>query len=110
MNEKLYLGVGPLPVDKQHLQIIDDTWILIDLYITDPAIVKMDARHLEYSNDSILKIYTSHLLEHLELKEVLPALKEWNRVLQPGGELIVAVPDMQWISEELIRLENSNRM
>ena len=68
MNEKLYLGCAKPPVHPQHLQIIDSTWTLIDLYVDDPSVIKMDARHLEYPDNSILKIYTSHLLEHFGIK------------------------------------------
>jgi predicted SAM-dependent methyltransferase len=106
MNEKLYLGCAKPPVHPQHLQIIDSTWTLIDLYVDDPSVIKMDARHLEYPENSVSKIYTSHLLEHFGLKEVQDALLEWYRALQPGGELIISVPDLLWASEELIRLEN----
>ena len=35
-------------------------------------------------------VYSSHCLEHLERPEV--ALREWWRVLMPGGHLIVVVP------------------
>lgn len=37
------------------------------------------------------------VLEHLERKDVLPALREWHRVLIPGGSLEVRVPDLAGI-------------
>lgn len=102
MNEKLYLGCGPLPIHRQHLQIIDDSWVLIDLHVKSPGIVNMDARHLEYPDNSVSKIYNSHLLEHFGIKDVLPTLKEWYRALKSNGELITNVPDIEWASEQIL--------
>lgn len=38
-------------------------------------------------------IYASHLLEHVSHKFALTTLREWVRVLKPGGILRIAVPD-----------------
>lgn len=40
-------------------------------------------------------VYGSHVLEHFDYKkELLQTLKEWRRVLEPGGKLYVSVPDL----------------
>lgn len=40
-------------------------------------------------------IYASHVVEHLDYKdELMATLREWWRVLAPGGKLYVGVPDM----------------
>jgi len=40
-------------------------------------------------------LYASHVVEHLDYKdELLATLKEWRRVLVPGGVLYVSVPDL----------------
>lgn len=38
-------------------------------------------------------IYASHLLEHFGRRTYMDALREWRRVLCPGGVLRLAVPD-----------------
>ena len=44
--------------------------------------------------DSVDMIYASHCLEHMEMETSKLALREWLRVLKPGGYLDVAVPDI----------------
>jgi predicted SAM-dependent methyltransferase len=63
----------------------------------------MDAPHIDqrcsvdnlhvFANDSVTLIYASHILEHFGRHEVEGVLKEWHRVLAPGGKLRIAVPD-----------------
>ena len=36
---------------------------------------------------------TYHVIEHLPRNEVLPAIKDWQRTLTPGGQLIIECPD-----------------
>ena len=46
-------------------------------------------------DESCAVVYASHVVEHLGYEAALPrALKEFNRVLAPGGQVMVAVPDM----------------
>jgi SAM-dependent methyltransferase len=45
------------------------------------------------SNNSVELIYASHVLEHFGRNEVDYVLREWHRVLKPGGVLRLAVPD-----------------
>ena len=48
-----------------------------------------------YKTGSVSEIYCSHALEHLPHKYTLDTLKEWHRLLKPGGILYVAVPDFE---------------
>ena len=38
-------------------------------------------------------IYASHVLEHFGRRTYMDVLREWRRVLRPGGVLRLAVPD-----------------
>ena len=43
----------------------------------------------QFADGTFAEIYASHVLEHFDYKEALvAALREWNRVLAPGGVLI----------------------
>lgn len=53
-----------------------------------------EAFPLQYADDSVDEIRASHILEHFTFREAADALKEWARVLRPGGRLRIAVPDV----------------
>lgn len=55
-----------------------------------------DIRDLSMFKDGeVSEIYGSHVVEHVSHLETLPLLKEWARVLEPGGILYIAVPDFK---------------
>jgi predicted SAM-dependent methyltransferase len=52
----------------------------------------------QFADDSIDAIYASHVLEHFFYNidnELINTLREWHRVLKPGGKLLVSVPDLK---------------
>ena len=50
-------------------------------------------------NGSIDAIWSSHNLEHLNRHEVPVALSEFLRVLRPGGQMLLTLPDLQRVAE-----------
>jgi predicted SAM-dependent methyltransferase len=50
-------------------------------------------------DDTVELIYASHILEHFGRHEVERVLREWRRVLVPGGILRLAVPDFRAVVE-----------
>jgi predicted SAM-dependent methyltransferase len=50
-----------------------------------------------FKDSSVDLIYCSHALEHFKRYDCEGVLKEWHRVLKPGGILRVAVPDFEAI-------------
>lgn len=84
---KLHLGCG-----KRHLK----GWLNID--IKKDADVFLDLRERwPFEPSSVGEIYAEHLLEHFEYPgEARHFLQEANRVLKPGGEIRLGVPDTEW--------------
>lgn len=58
-----------------------------------------------YADGSVSEIYASHCLEHFPHGKTIPILREWARVLKPGGVLYVAVPDFER-AVELYKISN----
>lgn len=49
----------------------------------------------QFADNTFTEIYASHVVEHLDYNgELQNTLKEWNRVLMPGGKIYVSVPDL----------------
>lgn len=81
---RLNLGCGEETIDRPG-------WVNVDMHPRKPHVLKADVLALPQADDSVDGIATSHLLEHLP--DTGAALREWRRVLKPGGELLVCVPD-----------------
>jgi predicted SAM-dependent methyltransferase len=58
-----------------------------------------DALALPYGDNTVEEVYASHVLEHIPHRDRMKALREWHRVLKPGGRIRVAVPDFAYIVE-----------
>ena len=52
---------------------------------------------LHDADGSVDEVRASHVLEHFPHGQVADVVKEWVRVLRPGGRLKIAVPDFDWI-------------
>lgn len=52
-----------------------------------------EAYPLAYEDDSVEAVRASHVLEHFSHREIEAVLAEWVRVVKPGGEVKIAVPD-----------------
>jgi predicted SAM-dependent methyltransferase len=66
----------------------------------------------QFPDAAFQQIYASHVLEHLGYqKELSAALAEMFRVLRPGGNLMVSVPDLERLCQLFVHpdLDNQNR-
>jgi predicted SAM-dependent methyltransferase len=74
--------------------------------IDHPGFVNVDARpakhvhHVQridnldsFADASVALVYSCHCLEHVSHLQVVDVLKEWFRVLKPGGIVRISVPD-----------------
>lgn len=70
-------------------------FVNIDLFSDDPGVVGMDVRQLDLPDNCADGIIASDILEHFSHREVDAVLREWARVLKPGGELVVRSPSLR---------------
>lgn len=84
---KLHLGCGK---DKRA------GWINVDTQAElAPDLVAEVERLTGCADASVDVIEACHLFEHLTLDQARRALVEWARVLKPGGELFLELPDLE---------------
>lgn len=70
-------------------------YINVDLYPSSTIRVdqSFDIKQIPYADNSVDEIVALHVIEHFDFFEGQVALKEWYRVLKPGGKLLVETPD-----------------
>ena len=93
-------GTAPLPAGYegwQEFRLDIDPAVKPDIIasITDLSALK---------SASVDAIHSSHNLEHLQADQVPLALSEFNRLLKPGGKVLIAVPDVQAVAEAIPRV------
>lgn len=60
-----------------------------------------DFKILPFASNEFDLIFASHVLEHIHRKEQPEVLKEWLRVLKPGGDAVIVVPNIMWSLEKI---------
>ena len=71
-----------------------DGWTTVDI---DGADINWDLkRGIPLPNNSVDKIYSSHLLEHIPYEQLIILLKKCRSVLKVGGEFSVCVPNFRF--------------
>ncbi len=55
-----------------------------------------------FENDSVDEILAIHVIEHFWRWEVVAVLREWVRVLKPGGQMILECPNLLTACQELL--------
>jgi predicted SAM-dependent methyltransferase len=94
-------------------------WKIVDIEERPEVDFVGDAADLsQFADESVDMIYASHVLEHFFYaldNELIRTLKEWHRVLKPGGKLLISVPDLRtlcwlFLNPNLVPLERHHLM
>ena len=60
-------------------------------------------RRIPEADRVVAALYTSHMVEHLDREDARRFLREARRVLEPGGILRVAVPDVRYHVDQYVK-------
>lgn len=97
----LNVGCGPRAITVIGTVFPAEEWRELRLDIdpaAEPDIVASMTDMPAVPDGSVDAVWSSHNLEHLDAHEVPRALREFLRVLRPGGHLLLAVPDLQAVA------------
>jgi SAM-dependent methyltransferase len=67
----------------------------VSVDIRPPADVVADIRALPFADEYADAVYSAHVIEHFDERELVPMVAEWRRVMKTGGKLIINCPDVQ---------------
>lgn len=69
-----------------------------------------DVRQIPYPDNSVDEILALHIIEHFDFFEGNNVLKEWYRVLKPGGKLLLETPDFLETCREFVNCSEERRL
>ena len=72
--------------------------------------VLCDLRRLATESNTADEILAVHVVEHFWRWEVVDVLKEWVRVLKPGGKMILECPNLRSACEEFLKDPDSSSL
>jgi SAM-dependent methyltransferase len=86
-------------------------WVNVDVVPASSEVIAADVRKgLPFADGTFDAVYCSHVLEHLSRPEAASVLQHMHRILRPGGVIRIAVPDLETLTREYLRLlEQLNR-
>lgn len=92
-------------------------WEVLDIVPSEIADHIGNARDLSrFPDATFAELYASHVLEHFDyINEIANVLREWERVLLPGGRLYISVPNLDVLSyifshEDVTTLEDKYKV
>lgn len=97
----LHVGCGPLDHYVLHECFRTPEWHEVRLDIdpgVKPDIVASVSDMSPVASASFDALYSHHNIEHVFAHEVPRVMKEFLRVLRPGGEALIATPDLQGVA------------
>jgi len=98
----LHVGCGRSHAESLHPRFRSEEWQELRLDIdpdVKPDIVASIVDMSSVKADSVDAIWSSHNLEHVYAHEVPVVLRGFYRVLRPGGEALITMPDLQAVGK-----------
>lgn len=85
-----------------------DGWVNVDMEVSQkaarPPEILASAAAISLPDACADEVMAIHVLEHFYRWEVAGVLAEWHRLLKPGGQLTLELPDILKCARNLIKL------
>lgn len=90
--------------------ITDQSWINVDFSVASNQVRRLNLLDpLPFPDQYFYVIYSSHFLEHVPINKVQHLLRDWHRLLKPGGKIRLVLPDFQILARRYLELRDSSR-
>jgi predicted SAM-dependent methyltransferase len=96
LKARKYKAQKELKINFGSGSVLKEDYLNIDF--SAEADLRLDLRRpLPLSTNSCEQIFTEHFIEHLKYpEEAEQFITECHRILQPGGVIVLSVPDTEW--------------
>jgi predicted SAM-dependent methyltransferase len=85
-------------------------WVNIDFVKTADGVIAHNLLNgIPFDDNMFDVVYHSHVLEHFSKNEAIQFIEECYRVLKPGGIIRIALPDLEQIIANYLRLLNAGK-
>lgn len=99
---KLNLGCG---------KDIREGYINLDIDPISDKVLKHDVEDLsDFADNSVSEVLAFDIIEHFPQRRINPIIKEWCRVLRPGGKLIIQTPDIEVIFSDYYKQAQTGKI
>lgn len=89
----IHVDIDPFPLHEK-----EDLWHPVDIVA--------DAREIPLPDNYADVVFSSECLEHFPWKTYIDALKEWCRILKPGGMIRIEVPDFIGACKQILTMDS----
>ncbi len=126
--EAMFLGCAPVRIVRTHVKLILNSYKgdrKLEIGASGTRVTGFETLNIQWGRDinyvldaskplpfrdgTFEIVYASHILEHIPWYTVEGTLKEWTRIVKPGGRLEVWVPDGLKICKVVIEAEAALR-
>jgi len=104
MKQVLHVGCGAATIEKMTPGFRSGDWQEVRFDINPgvrPDIVGTITDMTAVPTDSVDAVYSSHNVEHVYAHEVPSVLREFLRVLKPGGFAVITCPDIESVAGQV---------
>lgn len=83
-------------------------FLSVDMYDRRATIIQ-DITKLDFEENSVAEMLVIHAIEHISPYKLLSTLQLWNKLLKPGGKLIMELPDLESLCERYLKANTGKR-